>query len=266
MWVTEKDLLKPKEKGNYQDLLKFIALICMVIDHLGLYMFPDQLWMRLVGRVSMPLFCLFAGYNFKGQVRYSLLMYGGLLYAVSYYFIFHLFIEANILISIFLGQLFLKLFLKCFYRPCFGFLAACVLGPLAVFTDRMFDYGTLSIACMVFGYMIRKNEKDKLLLSFGIAGLSFVHSFCIFKPYVNAAYMLGTLSIYSLFLLAVNYKDFSAQVRFCFQFITRRTMGFYVFHLFIIRLFWRYDLVQYMKWGKIISFIKDLIGLYNVAI
>ena len=212
MWVTEKDLLEPKAKDNYQDILKLIALCCMVIDHLGLYLFPGELWMRFIGRIAMPLFCLFAGYNFKGQIRYSLLVYGGVLYAFSYYFIFHLFIEANILISIFLGQVFLKLCMKCFNKPWFGFLAAAALGALAVVTDKIFDYGTLSIACMVFGYMIKQNEDDKLLLSFGIAGLSFIHSFFVFKPYKDTAHMLGVLGVYAFLLLAVNYKIFSAQV------------------------------------------------------
>lgn len=266
MWVTEKDLLKPKAKDNYQDILKFIALICMVIDHLGLYLFPDELWMRLVGRIAMPLFCLFAGYNFKGKIRYMLLAYGAALYGASYYFIFQLFIEANILISIFLGQVFLRIFSKCFNKPYFGFLAVAVLGPLAVFTDTIFDYGTLAIACMVLGYMIKQNEEDKLILSLGIAGLGFIHSFCVFKPYDDAAHMTGTLMGYAFLIFIVNYKKFSAEIKCGFKFITRRTMEFYVLHLFIIRLFWKYHLIEYMEWSKLASILANMIGISGVAI
>lgn len=37
-------------------MLKLIALITMVIDHVGYLFFPDQEWMRAVGRLTMPIF------------------------------------------------------------------------------------------------------------------------------------------------------------------------------------------------------------------
>ena len=35
--------------------LKLIAMICMLIDHLGDF-FPNMIWMKAVGRIAMPLF------------------------------------------------------------------------------------------------------------------------------------------------------------------------------------------------------------------
>ena len=37
--------------------LKLIALVTMVIDHVGDLFFPTQMWMRAIGRLSMPIFC-----------------------------------------------------------------------------------------------------------------------------------------------------------------------------------------------------------------
>ena len=37
-------------------LLRLIACICMAIDHFGKMCFPNQPWMRLVGRLAFPLF------------------------------------------------------------------------------------------------------------------------------------------------------------------------------------------------------------------
>lgn len=37
-------------------MLKLIALITMVIDHVGILFFPDQEWMRAIGRLTMPIF------------------------------------------------------------------------------------------------------------------------------------------------------------------------------------------------------------------
>lgn len=36
--------------------LKWIALITMIIDHLGFYLFPSMLSLRIIGRLSLPLF------------------------------------------------------------------------------------------------------------------------------------------------------------------------------------------------------------------
>ena len=42
-----------KLNGNQ---LKIIALITMAIDHIGMYLFPQILFLRIIGRLSMPIF------------------------------------------------------------------------------------------------------------------------------------------------------------------------------------------------------------------
>ena len=36
--------------------LKLIAIITMVIDHTGAIFFPDQMWLRAIGRIAFPIF------------------------------------------------------------------------------------------------------------------------------------------------------------------------------------------------------------------
>ncbi|MDE2188133.1 MAG: hypothetical protein KGJ35_00185 [Patescibacteria group bacterium] len=36
--------------------IKAIAIVCMIIDHLGVFLFPQIFWLRLVGRIAFPLF------------------------------------------------------------------------------------------------------------------------------------------------------------------------------------------------------------------
>jgi len=41
---------------KYRDILKIIAIITMIIDHIGYYLLPENLWFRVIGRVAMPIF------------------------------------------------------------------------------------------------------------------------------------------------------------------------------------------------------------------
>lgn len=45
-------------------MLKLIAIVSMVIDHVGSSFFPEAIWMRAVGRLAMPIFafCIAEGY------------------------------------------------------------------------------------------------------------------------------------------------------------------------------------------------------------
>ena len=54
-------------------MLKIIAIISMVIDHVGDVFFPGAIWMRAVGRLAMPLFafCVAEGYHYtKSKIKY----------------------------------------------------------------------------------------------------------------------------------------------------------------------------------------------------
>ena len=37
------------------DLFKTLAVATMLIDHVGIYFFPDELWFRVIGRLSFPI-------------------------------------------------------------------------------------------------------------------------------------------------------------------------------------------------------------------
>ena len=58
-------------------MLKLIAMTSMVFDHAGDLFFHDQLWMRMIGRLAMPLFsfCIAEGYRYtKDRKKYLLRM------------------------------------------------------------------------------------------------------------------------------------------------------------------------------------------------
>ena len=46
-------------KGLTGNQLKLIAMVAMTIDHVGMLLFPQLLWLRLVGRLAMPIYAFF---------------------------------------------------------------------------------------------------------------------------------------------------------------------------------------------------------------
>lgn len=38
-------------------VLKWIAVITMLIDHTGMMLFPQELWLRCIGRMAFPIYC-----------------------------------------------------------------------------------------------------------------------------------------------------------------------------------------------------------------
>lgn len=72
--------------------LKIIALLAMIIDHIGYLFFPQIIWLRIVGRLAFPIFALFVaeGYTHthsKKKYVLTLLLFG-IVSQVPYYLVF----------------------------------------------------------------------------------------------------------------------------------------------------------------------------------
>ena len=58
-------------------MLKIIAMVSMVFDHVGDMFFPEMTWMRMIGRLAMPIFafCITEGYiHTRNKNKYLLRM------------------------------------------------------------------------------------------------------------------------------------------------------------------------------------------------
>lgn len=67
-----------------QEGLKLIACVTMLIDHIGSLFFPQNLWLRIIGRLAFPIYCflLAEGAHYtKNPVKYGLRLFAGLLLA-----------------------------------------------------------------------------------------------------------------------------------------------------------------------------------------
>ena len=82
------------QKPVFDDTLKLIAILTMLIDHTGYLLFPDQIVWRLIGRLSFPIFAYLVARGSRltrSRPRYLLRMLSyGLISQVPYsYFVPH---------------------------------------------------------------------------------------------------------------------------------------------------------------------------------
>lgn len=78
-------------------MLKIIAVICMVFDHVGDALFPSQMWLRAIGRIAFPIFafCVSEGYiHSKDRLTY-LIRIG--VFALISEIPFNLFVSGNLI-------------------------------------------------------------------------------------------------------------------------------------------------------------------------
>ncbi len=164
--------------------LKLIAMISMVFDHVGDMFFPGALWMRMIGRLAMPLFsfCIAEGYaHTKNKQRYLLRM--GVFALVSE-IPFDLAFEGrvglghqNIMLSFFLAILALMLFDRirgegkehAAGKTLLGILCVCAMAVLALVLRA--DY-TLFAVLAVFLFYVLRNRHPLLRCGVGVGFLA----------------------------------------------------------------------------------------------
>ena len=164
--------------------LKLIAMISMVFDHVGDMFFPDALWMRMIGRLAMPLFsfCIAEGYaHTRNKQRYLLRM--GIFALVSE-IPFDLAFEGrvglghqNIMLTFFLSILALMLFDRirgegkehAAFKTLLGILCVCAVAVLALLLKA--DY-TLFAVVAVFLFYVLRNRPALLRCGVGVGFLA----------------------------------------------------------------------------------------------
>ena len=168
--------------------IKFIALITMTIDHVGVMLFPDLMILRYIGRISFPLFAYMIAegcFYTRNKKKHFFLIFGlGVLCQLVYYFalnslnqgiliafslsvltiysIDYAFIKREQYIRLLLpaGMLILNAFL-CLYLP-----------KLLPHTDYAVDYGIVGVLLPVLIYLGKDKSQKLAFTCLGIILLS----------------------------------------------------------------------------------------------
>lgn len=239
-------------KVTSYDLWKALAVILMLVDHVGVHFYPDEFWFRAIGRLCVPIWFFFIGYSTRDTVPISWWI-GGFIVAISAFMSGQNFLPLNICFSLILARsLRVSIIDRAFYNAEIlrGMFLVMVFSTLP--TMYMFEYGALAFLFVVMGAMVRewddvvKHIRPIYLRMF--VGFSFFAYFMAQGAFVDqisvaqiSLMMHGFLFI-SIGLMMFKPREFSVfdnialrPFGWVLRVLGRRTLEIYVLHIVIIR-------------------------------
>ncbi|AIQ71629.1 TraX family protein [Paenibacillus graminis] len=146
-------------------MLKILAIVSMLIDHIGRIFYPDAILFTIIGRLSFPLFCwsVVVGVDRTQNIqKYSLrVLYLALISQIPYSLLFDTH-GLNVCFTLLFGILVIML-----YRvPLNLYLKWIAIILLLVIPDLLsFDYGSYGVFTILLLYLLR-NKSELLLISY----------------------------------------------------------------------------------------------------
>ena len=147
----------PKHLTSY-DVLKSLAVVLMVVDHLGYFFVPDESWFRVIGRLSVPIWFYLIGYADRRFVQTSIWV-GAAIVALSAIVSGEYFLPANILISLAIARLWIDRLMVGGLQSYEAFAGLFFLLFFLSFpTMLFFEYGAMGMMFTVLGFLRRHKE------------------------------------------------------------------------------------------------------------
>lgn len=147
----------PKDLTSY-DVLKSVAVLLMVVDHLGYHFYPEEMWFRVPGRLCVPMWFFLIGYARTTELAPRLWIGAGLVTAsalVAGQYLLPLNILVTIIVARYIrhGMVGHALGNPAALRGMFLILLFSSL-PLGM----LFEYGTSVMMFVLLGYILRNRE------------------------------------------------------------------------------------------------------------
>lgn len=148
----------PAQITSY-DILKTIAVLLMIVDHLGYYFFPDAEIMRAIGRWCVPIWFFLIGYANSRDLGVLMFAGAGVLIAADFICGYSI-MPFNILVSIIIVRLTLDATMRLATKntgALFG--VVTTLFILSIPFSMVWEYGTLGILLAMYGYICRHMDQ-----------------------------------------------------------------------------------------------------------
>jgi hypothetical protein len=149
------------EALNTHHLIKVLALVIMTVDHLGAFIWPDYLWLRAIGRITVPVWFFLVGHARHHRTSFDLVIWAVVLVVLSPLLGMPLF-PLNVLVTMILCQALLRQVERhqLFERQPVVLILAIILFLLP--TYLLSEYGALGYLYALIGYAIQKGYRKRM--------------------------------------------------------------------------------------------------------
>lgn len=212
-----------------RNVLKIIAVVSMLLDHIGAYFFPSCVILRIIGRLAFPIFAFFIAEGLKhtsNKKRYiSTLLTCALISQIPYSFL-HFWYNLNIIFTFLIAILVIYLienYKKHFLNIIFLILIAFVLIAFEIF--GVLSYGIFGILLIIAFYFCNNKKSTAVFGALILLALAVEHLLLSNLDFSGYVQFFAVLTLPLLFLF--NGKKGKLNLKYLFYI-------FYPLHLIII--------------------------------
>ncbi|WP_186429298.1 TraX family protein [Clostridium sp. BSD9I1] len=214
--------------------IKLLACLCMLIDHIGAALFPQYIFLRIIGRLAFPLFAWMIALGYKhtsDPIRYMKRLG---IFALISQVPFNLALKAqslNIFFTLLLGLIAIYFYDKYEKEQNERGKQLSIILPSIIATILNTDYFAYGIATIFLFYYYSQDFK-KLIKSQAILNIALISLYIISVILGGASFELGgIIQLFSLFSLIIiryyNEKQGFKKYKYAFY-------AFYPVHLLVI--------------------------------
>ena len=212
--------------------LKIAATITMLIDHIGAFLFPEVLALKIIGRLSFPIFAFFIAEGWKhtsNKSKYALMLLLCAVISQIPYALITSWYKLNIIFTFLLAILIIYLIESYKKHEIPNMIGLLLVSLFLLFTEILgvVDYGIFGVALIVLLYFV-KDRKLRLFVAMLVLVLLTLKNAAIFG--FSQGNLIQFTSIIGIVLLFF-YNGGKGNLNLKYLFYT-----FYPAHLLIIYL------------------------------
>jgi hypothetical protein len=227
------------------DVLKAFAVLTMIADHVGYFFFPEELWLRVIGRLSAPVWFYLIGYAGARPVPASWIIGGFIASAAAIAFNGYV-MPFNILFMLAAVRVAMPYLERVAFSGRTAFIAVfAALLLLSIPTSYVLEYGTMGVLWALYGAHRRREPGHEragaqaLLLGAMVAASFLFQGLTLPAMDGNHNFGLG-VGLACLFVVLLGFVPERWSVPAVFarsvQILGRWTLEIYVFHLMAFRI------------------------------
>lgn len=228
---------------NSYDIVKLLALLSMIIDHVGDYVFHDSELLRVLGRYAFPAFLFLVGYSANWRIRPDIVIYASLT-SLAAALTFHTVFPTNILFGIILTRLAMRWIvtsavLESREKTITLFIIIVFFYPISTLIQ---DYGTMCLLFAIAGYLVRTKPQSAparnfmlstfslyILMQWTLLDYSVAWKLCITVLLVMMSMQLWNFRVYALQLSGI-----SKPVTTALLWISHNALFIYCIHISLL--------------------------------